>query len=304
MIAVALNSFCCFGGGPLEFFTDATKLASSVNSPGIGQLAFASGTTLYGYVPGTLSQITVSSTGGTLSQQWNNLVTGNTFAYSGGLIFGANGQEFNPTTGLVQGTFDVGPGGCCNSGVQIFPDTAINRAFALGDTPFFDSLGVTSYNTLQFTPIAVTNLSELTPQFGGSPNISKLIQFGTNGLAFIMTSGCCGSTTSQIVLLQSSTLFLTASTVANPVPISLSSTPGTITHGSQNFRMAVKGTGFVPGSAVLWNGKKMSVSYVNSGKMTVYVPAAAVAAAGSANIQVKNSTPGGGTSNTITLTIH
>ena len=101
--AVGVNETgCC--GGTLEFFTDSTKLANSVTSPGMSQLVFASGTTLYGYSSGTLSQVTVSSTGGTLAKQWNGLVNGNTFQYSGGLAFGSAGQEFNPATGLLQGT--------------------------------------------------------------------------------------------------------------------------------------------------------------------------------------------------------
>jgi hypothetical protein len=109
-IAVASNqNNCCSSTGPLEFFTDATKLASSVTSVAINQISFASGTTLYGYDPDTLSQVTVSSTGGTLAQQWSGLVEGNTFQYSGGLIFGSNGEEFNPATSLLEGTFDVGP---------------------------------------------------------------------------------------------------------------------------------------------------------------------------------------------------
>jgi len=52
-IAVALNEgSCCYPNGPLEFFTDATKLANSVSSPYINQIAFASGSTLYmGTIP-------------------------------------------------------------------------------------------------------------------------------------------------------------------------------------------------------------------------------------------------------------
>lgn len=63
----------------------------------MSELAFASGTMLYGYESGTLSQVSLSSTGGSLTQQWSVLVTGTTFDYSCGLIFGSNGQEFNPT---------------------------------------------------------------------------------------------------------------------------------------------------------------------------------------------------------------
>jgi trimeric autotransporter adhesin len=302
-IAVELNNNGCCSGGPLEFFTGATKLASSVASPAMSQLTFASGTTLYGYESGTLSQVSVTTTGGTLTQDWTDVVNGGTFDYSGGLIFGGNGQEFNPATGLLLGTFDVG-NTCCNSvAVQVLPNSAINRAFALGQTPFFNGFGITSYNLAQFTPLAVADLSELYSGYNSS-STSKFIQWGTNGLAFILTSSsCCTTTTSQIVLVQSPTLLLTATKTVSPVPLSKSSNPPTATHGTANFRMALKGSGFVPGSVVTWNGKAHSASYVNAGEMTVYVRAADVATAGTAEVVVKNPTPGGGKSNTLAFPI-
>jgi hypothetical protein len=291
---------CC--SGPLEFFTDSTKLANSVASPQMNQLVFASGTTLYGYVPNSLSQVAVSATGGSLIQQWYGTVTGNSFQYSGGLIFGGNGQEFNPATGLLQGTFDVGSPCCGNGGPQVLPNSAINRAFALGYTPFFNSLGITSYNLTQFTPLGVASLAGLSSSYN-SPYTSKFIQWGTNGLAFILTSGCCGNPSSQVVLVQSPSLLLTASKTVKPVPALKSSTPTTVSHGTGNFRLTLRGSGFVPGSVVTWSGKARSASYVSASQMTVYVRADLIASAGTANIAVKNSTPGGGTSNSLTFTI-
>jgi trimeric autotransporter adhesin len=302
-IAVALNqNACCSGSGPLEFFTNATKLANSVTTPAINQIAFASGTTLYGYYPDTLSEVTVSSTGGTLGQQWNDLVTGNAFQYSGGLIFGGNGEEFNPATGLLQGTFDVGTA-CCTSAIQVLPDSAINRAFALGETPFFSSLGITSYNLSEFTPVAVASLAEFGSEYSSS-STSKFIQWGPNGLAFIVSNNCCGTPApSQVVLVQSPTLLLTSVKTVNPAPISHTSDPAAVTHGNGNTLLTVRGSGFVPGSVVNWNEKAFSAKYVNENQMTVYVPKEAIAAPGKAAIVVKNPTPGGGKSNALTLTI-
>ena len=302
-IAAGLSGACCSESGPLEFFTDSSLLANSITSVPINQVAFASGTTLYGYSSATLSQVSVTTTGGTLTKQWNNLVTGNTFQYSGGLIFGSNGQEFNPATGLLLGTFDVGPT-CCGNGVQLLPNSALGRAFALGVTPFFNSFGITSYNLTQFTPVAVADLSGLSNGSGPfSPATAKLIPWGTNGLAFILTSGCCGNPTTQVVLVQSPTLLLTSTKSVSSVPVATSTNPTSVTHGSGNFLMTLKGSGFVPGSVVTWNGRARSVSYVSQNKMTVYVPGAAVASAGIVNIVVKNPAPGGGKSSTLTFTV-
>jgi hypothetical protein len=238
-----------------------------------------------------------------LGQTWTDVVNGSAISYSGGLIFGGNGQEFNPSTGLLLGTFDTGNNSCCNNnGPQILSNSAINRAFVLGQTPFFSSLGITSYNLTQFTPKAVADLSELSPQFNSS-TVSKFIQWSTNGMAFILSGGCCGNISSQVVLVQSPTLMLTVTKTASPVPGLTFLTPTTVTHGTGNFRMSVRGSGFVPGSLVYWNGRRISASYVSPGQMTVYVTKAAVAAAGTATITVKNPAPGGGTSQAVSLTI-
>jgi hypothetical protein len=303
-IAVALGASECCASAALQFFTGSTKLASSVASVNPTQLVFASGTTLYGYSSDNLSQITVSTTGGTLAQQWGGIVDGNTFDYSGGLIFGGNGQEFNPTTGLLLGTFDVTASSCCccTGGIEVLPNSTINRAFALGQTPFFSNFGITSYNLAEFTPLAVADLSELAAS-NYNVSTSKFIQWGPNGLAFILNTGCCGTITSQIVLLQSPTLLLTATKAATPAPVSTSSSPTAASHGSGNLLLTVHGSGFVPGSVVTWNDKPFSASYQSEKEMKVYVPRAAIAAAGTAAIRVKNPTPGGGKSNALTFTI-
>jgi hypothetical protein len=302
-IAVSATPNGCCSGGTLEFFTGTTKLANSVTSTSMSQLIFANGTTLYGYTPGTLSQVAVTSTGGTIGQTWTDVVNGSAISYSGGLIFGGNGQEFNPTTGLLLGTFNTGSALCCSSGsTQLLANSALNRAFVLGQTPFFNSLGITSYSLSQFTPKAVADLSELSPQFNSS-TVSKFIQWSTNGMAFILTAGCCGTTSSQVVLVQSPTLMLTVTRTASAVPVSTFLNPATVSHGTGNFRMNVRGTGFVPGSTVFWNGKKMSASYVSATQMTVYVTKATIASSGIATVIVKNPAPGGGTSNSLTFTI-
>lgn len=303
-IAVALGQpgGCC-QNGPLQFFTDATKLANSVNSVPVNEVIFTSGASLFAYSQGVLSKVNVTATGGTLGTQWNNLVTGTSVEFAGGLIFGGGGEEFNPATGLLLGSFDVG-NTCCNN-MQVLPNSTINRAFALGQTPFFNGFGITSYNLAQFTPLAAANLSGVLANPGfNNGRTSNFIQWGPSGLAFILTSGCCGSDqNTQVILLQSPALLMTASSTANPVPVQSTPSPTSVTHGTGNFRMTLRGTGFVPGSTVMWNGKKFSSSYVSSKQLTVYVPKAAVAAPGTAAVAVKNPSPGGGTSTAVKLTI-
>lgn len=293
-VAVAVSSNACCGFGSLVFFTDSTELANSVTNPSISQIIFPTGTTLFGYSNATLSQIAVSSTGGTLKTDWVGIVNGQSVQYAAGLIYSSDGQAFNPATGLLLGTYDVGA--CCNNNVEVLPNSAINRTFAVGATPFFGSFGITGYNLTQFTPEAVGSLAGLIPPFSGFVSVTNLIQWGTNGLAFILPTGCCGSTTSQVVIVQSPTLLLTATKTASPTPILNSLNPATATHGSGNFLMTVHGSNFVPGSTVTWNGKNISANYLGPTQVRVYVPASHISSAGTVKVLVKNPSPGGGSS--------
>ena len=306
-VAVTVGpSGCCYGQ-TLEFFTDSTLLANSVTYPGINNIAFASPSTLYGFENNTLTQVAVNSSGGTYVTQWNGIVEGSEIRYdSNGLIYSSNGEAFNPSTGLLVGTYDVGA--CCGqSAWLVLPDSAINRVFAVGDSPFFSNsngytnsnFAVTAYNLSTFTPIAITNLS----QFNGGA-LPAFIRWGSNGLAFLLQSGCCGNTQTQLILVQSPAMLLTSSTKANPVPLPTALSPSSATHGHGNLAVTIQGSGFVPGSQVAWNGTALYADYVSATQLTLYVPAADFVAAGSANVVVKNPAPGGGTSTPLTFTIN
>jgi trimeric autotransporter adhesin len=295
--AVVEGTSGCCGSSGLYFYTDATQLPDFITYPTFTDIVFPSSSTLYGYYNGTVADVAVNSSGGILGQQWSGLVQGNTIQYDAGLIYGSSGQVLNPATGLLVGSYDVA--GCCNSAGPLLPDSAIDRVFAVGITPFFSSFGITSYDLAKFTPVAVTNLSQL--------NVAAELSFlrwGNSGLAFVLQAGCCGSTTSQVVLVQSPAMLLTASGAKNPLPVAQSLSPSSATHGGGNFVLTVKGKSFVPGSQVTWNGSALAADYVSSTQLNVYVPAADIASPGTAKIVVTNPPPGGGVSGTLTFSIN
>ena len=157
--AVVLGNNCCgTSQGPTEFFHDTQLLADKITGLQFSNVVFANATTLFGYNNGTLGEVAVSATGGKLGTTWNGLLQGSNVRYDAGLIYSNEGQVFDPSKGDLSGTFDVSGGGCCNP-IELLPDSAINRAFAVGITPFFSAFGITSYNLSQFTPVEVTSLS-------------------------------------------------------------------------------------------------------------------------------------------------
>jgi hypothetical protein len=294
---VQRSTECCFGGGTY-FYKDASQLPDSISYPSITDIVFVNGSTAYGYYNGTVSQIKVDSNGGTLGQQWNGLVEGTYIQYAAGLIYGNGGEVLNPATGLLAGTYDVGNTGCCfNSNVQVQPDPAIDRVFVPGMTPFFPQLGVTTYDLKKFTPIAVADLS----QFSGFP--SPALLWGSAGLAFILQPQCCGSNlTPQIILVQSPAMFANGTLNSIPAPQSLS--PAHATHGSGNLLVTLKGTNFVPGSEVTWNGLSLFADYVSAKQLNLYVPAGLLASPATADITVVKPAPHGGTSASLQFTIN
>jgi len=92
--------------------------------------------------------------------------------------------------------------------------------------------------------------------------------------------------------------------VDNPVPTLTSISPSSATHSGPAFTLTATGAGFVPGSSIEWNGKKLATTYVNSTTLTATVPAADIKTKGTASVTVVNSTPGGGTSAPATFTIN
>lgn len=102
----------------------------------------------------------------------------------------------------------------------------------------------------------------------------------------------------------SNVLTFTISPLPNPVPTIASLNPNTVTAGGAAFTLAVNGTGFVNGARVQWNGADLATTLVNNKQVTTSVPANLIASAGTATILVINPSPGGGPSNTVSLTIN
>ncbi len=88
-----------------------------------------------------------------------------------------------------------------------------------------------------------------------------------------------------------------------PMPSVSSLSPSKAAAGSPDLQVLVKGSGFVANSTVLWNSAPVATAYLSSSAVMALVPAADLAASGSAAVSVMNPAPGGGTSGTATFTI-
>jgi hypothetical protein len=86
--------------------------------------------------------------------------------------------------------------------------------------------------------------------------------------------------------------------------------PNSATHGDPTFMLTVDGSNFAANAAVNWNGAAQTTTRVNGGQLTISVPAAAVANAGTVQVSVTNPATGGiygspaQTSTAVTFTIN
>ncbi|MBX3207118.1 MAG: hypothetical protein KF764_18875 [Labilithrix sp.] len=92
-------------------------------------------------------------------------------------------------------------------------------------------------------------------------------------------------------------------TVANGVPTISSLGPSSVVAGSPDTVVTIYGSGFVAASSVRSMGQVVASTYVNGGRITATVPANHLINPGSVGITVTNPAPGGGSSQTASLTV-
>jgi uncharacterized protein (TIGR03437 family) len=82
----------------------------------------------------------------------------------------------------------------------------------------------------------------------------------------------------------------------HPAPQLSSLSPSSAPAGSGAFTLMVRGSDFVPGAQVTWNGDARPTTFVENGVLEVAISAADIAAQGIAEVAVSNPAPGGGES--------
>jgi hypothetical protein len=91
--------------------------------------------------------------------------------------------------------------------------------------------------------------------------------------------------------------------VLNPVPTISSISPATTLVLGPSFTLTVNGSGFVSGSVVEVNGSPRPTTLISPTQLTAQIPNSDILSVGQRTVTVFNPTPGGGTSNSATLTV-
>ncbi|HKV06048.1 MAG TPA: IPT/TIG domain-containing protein [Candidatus Acidoferrales bacterium] len=89
----------------------------------------------------------------------------------------------------------------------------------------------------------------------------------------------------------------------NPKPSASSISPTSATPKGADFQLTVNGSGFAASSVVEWNSAPRATAFVSASQLVALIPAADIAAPGTANVSVTTPAPGGGTSSSVSFTI-
>jgi len=264
-------------------------------------LAWGDSTNLYsndeGLSPSSFHRFVVGSTSFAETDSTYLDALDNTITYAGGLIFADGGAVVDPSpvppvTPKLVGRF-LSPGGGYHA-----VDTATNRIFFLSTNSYGVTFRIISvFDTSRFT------LDQTTELDGLAGDAFDLIRWGVDGLAFRTAKDFWGNGSGQIVLLHGSAV-LPRSSTPNPVPSVSIASPGSVTAPAGNTWLTLVGSNFVPGSVAQWNGSPRTTVFVNAGQLRVALPAADLATAQAATIQVVNPAPGGGTSSQLSFKVN
>jgi len=92
-------------------------------------------------------------------------------------------------------------------------------------------------------------------------------------------------------------------TVNNPLPAISSISPNPVVAAGSSFTLTVNGSGFVSGSVVQFDGSPLPTTFLSATQVKAQVPNTDIVKVGQHTITVFNPAPGGGTSNSASLTV-
>jgi hypothetical protein len=214
----------------------------------------------------------------------------------GALLFADNAAA-SPQTVLLSGT-GLAPIGSLSPASVSFPGTFVVGSQSPAIPVFYsnsgnEALGVTSIST--------------SANFSQTNNCGSYLRPATGcTISVFFTPSSTGALTGTLTVYDNAsgsprTVALSGQAVAAyPAPSLSSVSPNSLSIGASNQTLTLTGNGFFPASTVYWNGQAIPSTCVGPTSMTATPPAPT--AYGVHTVTVVNSGPGGGTSNTLSVT--
>ncbi len=177
--------------------------------------------------------------------------------------------------------------------------SSLSPSSARAEGPDFN-LTVTGSNFVS-TSVVRWNGSDRPTTFVGSSQVSASISatdIATPGIAEVKVSNPApgGGVSNQLAFVIDPAI--------SPLPTLSSLSPSGVRAEGPDFNLTVMGSNFVSTSRVRWNGSDKLTTFLSSTQLTASMLSSDVAKGGTAQVEVFNSPPGGGTSNALTFTIY
>lgn len=220
------------------------------------------------------------------------------FKLANGIVYGGNGGIINPVTTPPLQIATLSTFTSYGNGVEPDPATGLEFMVLQNSAGQF-SYTLTRYNTSQY--VGETALPLPAAQNGGELTY-QMFRWGQDGLVLLAYDYNFGisPSTSQILLLRGP-FVLPSELSSNAVPTITSLSPSSIALNSGNTTLTINGSNFLPGAVALWGGQPRSTAYVDSGHLSVAIPAGDLTSPKTVSVTTQN--PGSGSSNAASLKI-
>ena len=211
---------------------------------------------------------------------WNSLPLATTFVSATQLTASVPTSVSNPA--LSAAVTVSSPGGAVSNILIFTIDPLRPTIYAL--SPASAPLGSTSFT---LTATGVNFATSCVLRWNGSP-LSTTFVSATQATATVPASLVAAAGAAAVTLINPSGVTSSAATfpITTPAPTVTGIAPASVAADGPAFMLTVRGSGFLAGSVVEWNGSPLITTLIDSTQLTAFVPPGAIAGPGGVSIAV------------------
>jgi uncharacterized repeat protein (TIGR01451 family) len=233
--------------------------------------------------------------------EWNGSNRQTNFVSSSQLSIAITSADVATAGTILVKVNNPSPGGGTSIAKKLTIDNPVPAATSLSpesidaDVPAF-TLTVKGSNFVNGSTI-VWKAVKLNTTFVNSTQLSALVSasdvtaVGTDNIA-VFNRSPGGGTSNELPFA-----------VNNPIPTLTSISPSNAAAGGAPFTLTVKGSHFVNGASVFWNGAPLATTFVSSTQLRVKVAASDINSSATVQLSVSNPAPGGGPSGILPFSV-
>jgi hypothetical protein len=167
--------------------------------------------------------------------------------------------------------------------INVVPDPGLGRVFGAASGNFFNFSTAYAFDPHHYQPIA--SLSIPGP-FGTVGVLPPMIRWGRAGIAFQSAPGFGGQP--RLYSIESASFVLPPVTSDELLPKVNSLSPASVSAGSPNLRLIIKGEDFVPGAVAEVDESRRETVFISDEQLLVYIPESDLVKRGKRSVTISN----------------